>query len=89
MFFIVQTSFADMNVYVSGMVVSYKKGIYTVKVDKDPELTLIRASELSAGLKKRLNKKVGRRIQIGIPSNAISIKPASRKLAGESKGAQK
>ena len=88
-FFIAQKCFADMNVYVRGMIVSYKKGIYTVKVDKEPEFTLIRASELSAELKERLNRKIGRRIQIGIPSDAISIKSASRKSASESKRAQK
>ena len=87
--FIAQKCLADMNIYVRGMIISYKKGIYTVKVDKEPDLTLIRASELSTGLKERLKRKIGRRIQIGIPSQAVSIKPASRKPASQSERAQK
>ena len=78
---------ADMNIYVHGMVISYKKDIYTVKVDKDSDLILIRASELNPELKERLNRKIGRRIQMGIPGSAISLK--SRKPASQSKRVQK
>ena len=69
LFFIASPVFAGFAIHVSGEVRSYKKGIY--KIQTKQGLVSIRASKLTASLKKQLKKKVGRRVQLGIPSAAI------------------
>ena len=68
---------AGFNIHVSGAVQSYKNGIYQIKTKRG--LIEIQASKLSPSLNKEVNRRIGRRIQMGIPSRAISSYKRIRK----------
>ena len=78
-----EQSFAGFSIHVSGAVQSYKNDIYQVKTKRG--LVNIQGSKLSSSLKKKIHRRIGRRIQMGIPSSAIlSYKKTNRRrrLAG-------
>ncbi len=64
-----EQSFAGFYIHINGAVQSYKNGMYQVKTNN--ALIEVQNSKLTPHLKKEMNKRIGRRIQLGIPSNAI------------------
>ena len=72
-----EQSFGGFYIHVNGAVQSYKNGIYQIKTKRG--LIKIQNSKLNSALKKEINIRIGRRIQMGIPSNAIlSYKKTSK-----------
>ena len=66
---LVQQGFAGFYIHVSGAVQSYKNGMYQIKTNN--ALIKVQNSKLTPYLKKEMNRRIGRRIQIGLPSHAI------------------
>ena len=62
-------SFAGFYIHISGAVQSYKNGMYQIKTNN--ALIKVQNSKLTPHLKEEMNKRIGRRIQLGIPSHAI------------------
>ena len=65
-----QQGFADSNVRISGEVQSYEEGVY--KIQTDQAVVNIQNSKLTTSLRQELNSNIGHRVQIDIPSTAIT-----------------
>ena len=67
--FLSEQVFAGFRIHVVGAVQSYKNGMYQIKTNK--ALINIQDSKLTSDLRKEINRRIGRRIQMGIPFEAI------------------
>ena len=68
--FLAQQGFASISVPISGKVESYKKGVYTVRTST--ALIHIKRSKIGYALDQKLDKSIGKRIQVDIPPSVIS-----------------
>ena len=68
--FVTEQSSANLIVPVKGKVESYKKGVYTIQTSE--ALIYIKKSKLSYALDQRLNKSIGKQVEIDFHPSVIS-----------------
>ena len=68
-FLTTQTAFAGIHISIKGKVNSYSDGTYTIQTDQS--LFQIKDDKLTLELKRTLQRRIGRQVQITIPHRAV------------------